>query len=327
MLTNNLLELERNESLNKLKLQKKINKLLEIEIKKLNEKITRANHKPSKNDDFIKIRDDSKDTKNILKDLDEKSNDSVEIKIVKKQTPKVYLASYNDKRNAIKKEKSKLYKSFQSQDKLDIANPSPKQSPKVNNYMDYGKRRSFVKESMFKNTKDRNKSANILIKDEEKEKITKELPKKADDQVLKEKNISRNSKLEKREIEISNIEKPSRLMSINISNANNNNILKMYEKTLFDLTKNNNQENCSANFHFKHNLLKNNNLFTLFEIKEDYLLNLASNENDERNSFNPSFDSKFSVEMDYSKSIINRMSSIAKPPTIIDSKLNRSSHF
>ena len=325
------MELEKNEGRNKLKLQKKINKLLEIEIKQLQNKIEISNEKKNDSNRLIRIEDESDNNVNILEDLDKKSEDSADIKIVKQKIPKEYIASYNDKRNAIKKEKSKLFKSFQSQDKLEVNKSTPKNSPKVNNYIDLNRRKTFMKESQFKRQRDRNKSASVLVKSMSKKAL--ENPELLSNRQIDNNFDSNNIKQPENNPVIedtkpSNVEKPSNIVSINVSNTNNTNAFRVYDKIMIDTGNQKNFENFCANFHFQHNLDKNNNMMAVFEIKEEYLLNLASNKPDIKNSFMPSFDSKFSVDMDYSHSLIQpRISSIAKAPTIVDSNIKRSSCF
>lgn len=324
---NNLLELEKNESLNKLKLQKKINKLLEIEIKNIQERISGVKTRNDRND-YIKIDNGSDHNFNILEELENKSNDSDEIRIIKKMPSKPLIASYNDKRNAIKEEKTRLSRSFQSQHKLEVAQSTPHQSPKLNNYTQLSKQRSLVRESKFKEMRDRNKSATTLIKSKDFGTIN-DSPKVVQSQKMIKPPVEKIVKqVEKPYIppgRFSNIEKPSKLVSINVSNTNSNNVLKVYDKNLIDITNQNTHSNHSSNFHFQEHVNKNNNIFSVFDIKEDYLMSLAGNEHDTRNSFVPMFDSKFSVDMDYSQSLIKpRISSISKPPTIIDSNIKRS---
>lgn len=296
----------------------------------MKEKITEAKNRPVDSNQFIRIENRS-DNDNILVGLDNKSNSSDEIKIVRKKIPQLHTASYNDKRNAIKKEKNKLFKSFQSQDKMEVAEPLPKQSPKVNNYVDLSRRQSFAKPSQFMNLRDRNKSASALLKtDQHKPVRNSQYSAKT---IISEEKINKTSKevVEKPQIKIDtqNItEKPSRLVSINVSNACNKNVLKVYEKTTININNSQKSENLCPNYHFQQNLNKNNNIFAIFDIREEYLLSLASNDPHTRNSFAPFFDSKYSVDMDYSHSIIKpRFSSIAKPLTIIDSNLIRPSGF
>lgn len=282
-----------------------MNRLLESEIAAIKARIDHADDK---------LADGAEGGPNervvqILADLD----DFDEMRIRPQRGPHPHAISYNDKRNAIKKEKKRLYSSFHSQEQKEVMDGSPKHAPVLNNFLQVKR-----KESVFGNARDRNKSANALVRP-------------ADRSTQSSKTIGFGAKkaevaLQRSKTGVAEPRMPvaSRQVSIDVSRTDSTPTLKVFDKAVADTSGGRQARQPCPNFHFTSDLRHNTAKTPFFDISEAYLLSLAAAEPEARHSFAPSFDSRLSVEMDYSHSIIQpRPSSLVKPPTIADSTLSR----
>lgn len=332
----------KSETASKLKMQRKINKLLEMEIAALTARVEQAvvsagkpakdAHKP-KEERAGEYDEEEGFSGNVLDELEEGRHlaESAELHIVRRRPQQPYMVSYNDKRNAIKQEK-RLFRSFNSQDKLELARPdSPKQSPKVNNYVaaQGSTREVAARQSYFRNARDRNKSANTLLHGATARSMNKSSTSAKVIALDSRSDIERASdaKVRQDKAQADEKERASRLVSINVSDSSSSKTVKVYDKVSVDLASCGPQpalqHNSCANVHFMTPLDKNASNFAIFEVSDAYLLSLAADP-----SPKPSMDSRMSVELDYSHSMLQaqpRLSSLVQAPALLtaDSKLNR----
>lgn len=315
-----MLELQKSESANKLKLQRRMNRLLEQEIASLNARIDRAEDKLAGDKEEVpQISQNEKQAEMVLEDLD----DLDEIRIKSKREPHPQAISYNDKRNAMKQEKRRLHNSFHSQDQdqevIIASNESPKHKPVVNNFF-LGSRRESV---ALKSARDRYKSANALVRrtnNRSPDKITQNM-KTVD---LAPKTPEAALSIHESDAHVQRVPRPNKRVSIDVSQPDNIPTGKAYEKAVADTSTNRSPHKSCPNFHFTIDLSHNTSQTPFFDVSESYLLNLCAAKPQVKDSFSPSFDSHLSVEMDYSHSIIQpRPSSLIQPPTIADSELSR----